>query len=131
MSSEITKLRFDKKSFFIFLLIFLAEVIIALFLYDPIIRPYAGDILVVMLIYYFIKSFLQTNPLYIAVGVLLFAYLVEFGQYIKLIEIFNLQDNKLARVIIGTSFSWIDMLCYTIGAIICIVIDRKKIRKTI
>lgn len=122
------KFYFDKKSFLIFLLILSIEIIIALFFHDPIIRPYVGDILVVLLIYYFVKSFCQTNPLYIAIGVLLLAYFIEWGQYINLIEILNLHNNKVAKIIIGTSFSWIDILCYTCGFGICIVLDRMKIK---
>lgn len=122
------KFRLDLKSFLCFLLIFVTEVIIALFVKDRIIRPYVGDILVVILIYYFFKSFVKMNPLPLAIGVLLFAYAVEIGQYFNLVEVLNMQDNAIMRVVIGSSFSWVDMLCYTIGAIICLFIDRKEIR---
>ncbi|NDW09966.1 DUF2809 domain-containing protein [Dysgonomonas sp. 520] len=121
-----TKIRFDFKSFLIFLLIFVVEVLIALFVNDNFIRPYGGDILVVVLMYYFCKSFIQTKPLYLIVPLLLFAYSVEFGQYMNLVEVLGMQDNKVMRVVIGSSFSWYDIICYTIGAIICYVIDRKK-----
>ena len=122
------KFRLDLKSFLCFLLIFVIEVIIALFVNDSIIRPYGGDILVVILMYYFFKSFVKMNPLPLAVGVLLFAYAVEIGQYFNLVELLNMQDNIIMRTVIGSSFSWGDMVCYTLGAIICLFIDRKDLK---
>jgi len=120
------KWRFDLKSFVICLIIFLIEVLIALFVDDSFIRPYGGDILVVILIYYFLKLFIETKTIYLVVAVLLFAYLVEFGQYLRLVEVLGLQGNKVMRTIIGSSFSWWDIVCYTIGGAICYLIDRER-----
>lgn len=122
------KFRFDLKSFLCFLLIFVIEVIIALFVKDNIIRPYGGDVLVVILMYYFFKTFVKMNPLPLAIGVLFFAYAVEIGQYFNLVEVLNMQDNRIMRIVIGSSFSWGDMLCYTLGAIICLFLDRKEMK---
>jgi len=121
-----TLFRFNLKSFLIFLSIFVIEVIIALFVNDRIVRPYLGDVLVVIMIYYFAKSFISTKTIYLVSAVLLFAYMVEIGQYYNLVEVLNLQNNGLMRVVIGSSFSWIDILAYTIGGMICYFIDRKK-----
>lgn len=120
------KWRFDLKSFIIFLIIFVIEVLIAKFVDDSFIRPYGGDILVVILMYYFVKTFVETKAVYIITGVVLFAYLVEIGQYFHLVEVLGMQDNKIMRVVIGSSFSWMDILCYTIGGAICYLIDREK-----
>lgn len=128
-SNTLFKFRIHLTSFLIFLLIFAIEVIIAMFVKDSIIRPYGGDILVVIMIYYFAKAFIYTSPLYIGIGTLLFAYAIETGQYFNLVEILHLQENKIMRIVIGSSFSWGDMLCYTIGILICLAIDRKRIRK--
>ncbi|NDV79587.1 DUF2809 domain-containing protein [Dysgonomonas sp. 511] len=125
-NSTTTFLRFHKASFFIFLFILGIEILIALFVKDSIIRPYGGDVLVVMLMYCFFKSFVDIKPLYLAIAVTVFAYLVEVGQYFNLVEMLNLQDNRVMSTIIGSSFSWGDMLCYTIGGIICYLIDRKR-----
>lgn len=119
------KFRFNLKAFALFLLIFLVEVLIALFIDDKIIRPYGGDLLVVIMIYYFIKSFIQTKPLYICLGTLLFAYAVEIAQYFELVKVLGVQDNRFLVIVLGSSFSWGDMLAYTIGVLICYTIDRK------
>ena len=120
------KIRFSVKPFIVFIIIFIIEVIIAKFVNDRFIRPYGGDILVVMLMYYFVKTFVQTKPLYIVIGVVFFAYLVEMGQYFNLVEVLNMQDNKIMRTVIGSSFSWGDMVCYTLGGAICYFIDRDQ-----
>lgn len=125
-NKDLFELRFHPTSFIIFILIFIVEVIIALFIDDRFIRPFGGDILVVMLMYYFVKTFVQTKPVYIAIVVLLFAYLVEIGQYYNLVEIVGMQHNRVMRIVIGSAFSWIDIICYTIGAAICYFVDRKN-----
>jgi len=119
-------LRFSLKYFLLFILIFVVEVIIALYIRDQIIRPYGGDLLVVVLIYCFVKAFLNIKSLYLAIGVLLFAYVVEIGQYFNFVELLHLGNYKAARIILGTSFSWGDMLAYTIGAIFCVLLDKDK-----
>ena len=124
-SKSLFRLRFDIKSFVIFLIIFAVEVCIALFVNDSIIRPYGGDVLVVMLIYYFAKSFVETKTIWLVIAALLFAYLVEIGQYFRLVEVLVMENNKVIRTIIGSSFSWGDIFAYTLGAAICYFIDRK------
>lgn len=117
-------LRFDYKAFLIFVIIFLVEVCIALFVDDKIIRPYGGDFLVVIMIYYFIKSFVAAKYTYLLLGVLLFAYAVELAQLFDLVTVLGLQDNKLASTVIGTSFSWGDLVAYTLGVSCCWLIER-------
>ena len=120
------KWRFDLTSFIIFIIIFIVEVLIAKFVDDSIIRPYGGDVLVVILLYYFVKSFVDAKFTYLIIGVVVFAYLIEIGQYLRLVEILNMQDNKIMRTVIGSSFSWGDLLAYTIGGAICYFIEKAK-----
>ena len=116
--------KFDKKSFIIAIIIFLIEVIIALYIKDKIIRPFVGDILVVIFMYYFIKAFINTKAIYIAIFTLIFSFVVEILQYFNFVEMIGLGHNKAARIIIGTSFSWIDLLCYFIGFVLLFFIDK-------
>ena len=121
-------LRFNRKCFFIALILFVAEVLIALYVHDDFIRPFVGDVIVVWFIYYAIKMFVDIKPLYIAIFTLLFAFGVETAQYFQLINILGLQNKKWARIVIGTSFSWWDMLCYVVGFIVLFLLD-KELRK--
>jgi hypothetical protein len=123
-------LKFNRVYFILSVLLFGIEILIAKFVHDQFIRPYVGDLLVVILIYCFIKSFLDTPVLPTALFVLLFSYTVETLQYFHIVERLGLQESKFARIIIGTSFEWIDMVAYTLGIIfvLCfekIVADRK------
>ena len=118
--------RFDRSSFLISIIIFFIEVLIAKFVDDAFIRPYGGDILVVILIYYFLSAFINISFWWMALFVLLFSYLVETLQYFNLVKILGLQHSRLARIVIGTSFSWLDILCYTVGIFIVILIENRK-----
>ena len=116
---------FSKRHFFIFILVFLVEVYIALFVNDQIIRPLIGDVLIVVLLYSFARTFFDVrNRHRLAVGILLFSYLVELGQSFDLVSILGLADSKLATIVIGTSFDWRDLLAYTIGFILILVGSR-------
>lgn len=118
------RLRFSKKYFLVFALVLLVEVYIALFVNDRIIRPFIGDVLVVVLIYAFIRMlFAVQYPYRLAVGVLLFAYLVEVGQYFNLVSLLGLADSKFATIVVGTAFDWRDLLAYTVGFMLIIIVD--------
>lgn len=116
---------FKKHYFFLAILLFLVEVFIALFVKDAFIRPIFGDFLVVILLYCFARAFWKQSPWVIAICVLIFAYCIEFGQAMNLINILGLEDYKLARIVIGTSFSWEDMIAYTLGVITAYMIDKR------
>lgn len=116
-------LRFDFCSFLTFVLLFLVEVCIALFVNDRIIRPYGGDFLVVIMMYYFFKSFVRTKFQYLLLFVMLIAYAVELCQLFDAVVLLGLQDNKIMRIVIGTAFSWGDMIAYTLGVITCYAIE--------
>lgn len=109
---------FKRNYFLLTVLLFVIEVLIALFIKDRFLRPYGGDLLVVILIYCFFRSFFRVRILPCAFGVLLFAFTVEFLQYLHFVEVVGLQDNKLAKIIIGTDFAWHDMLAYMGGIVI-------------
>ena len=119
-------LRFHRGYFLLAVILFIVEVLIALFLNDRIIRPYVGDVLVVILIYCFIRSFLSTPVLPTAIATLIFAYLIEVLQYIRIVSRLGLEQNTLARTVMGTSFEWIDMLAYTLGIIIVLAVERRR-----
>jgi Protein of unknown function (DUF2809) len=117
---------FNKNYFLLTILLFAIEICIAKYIEDDIIRPYIGDMLVVILIYCFVKSFVTTKIIPTAIAVLLFSYFIEALQYFKIVEVLGLQEYKMARIIIGTSFSWVDILMYTIGIIIVLVVEKTK-----
>ncbi|MES2446724.1 MAG: DUF2809 domain-containing protein [Bacteroidota bacterium] len=119
------KLNFRLSYFLWFLLLFALEVLIALFT-DNWIRAYFGDFLVVILLYCFIISFVNMNKKLLLTIVLLFSCVVEILQYYKFVELIGLQNSSIANTVIGTSFSWLDMLMYTLGILFMAIIEQLK-----
>lgn len=117
--------RFNQKYFLLALCLFTAEVLIALYIHDRIIRPFVGDYLVVILLYSMVKTILAIPAGRVAMAVLLFAYAIEILQFFHIINLLGLQHNVWARVVIGTDFEWIDLFAYTFGVLTIIVCDGR------
>lgn len=117
-------LKFNYKYLILAILLFLIEVIIALYAHDEIIRPYIGDVLVVILLYCLVKSFINASVISTALSVLAFSYLIEILQYFHYVEWFGLGENTLANIILGTSFAWTDLLAYTAGIPVVLLSEK-------
>ena len=100
-------------------LIFITELLIALFVRDKFIRPYVGDMLVVVLIYTGLKIIFPEKPRLLPLYVFLFAAGVEALQGIRIVELLGLQDNRFFSVLIGTTFDVKDIVCYGVGCMLC------------
>lgn len=122
-------LTFNRKFFLLALALFLIEVLIALYVRDAFVRPYVGDYLVVMLMYCAVKTFFKVPVLKTAIGVLLFSYLIEILQYFRIVNRLGLQDNTVARTVIGYGFEWMDLAAYTLGVLTILVLERKNLGK--
>lgn len=116
--------KFQKIYFALTVSLFLTEAFIAAYVNDSFVRPYFGDFLVVILIYCFVRSFWQGRVMTTALAVLLFSYFVEVTQYFKLIKHLGLQNSTAAKIILGNSFAWSDMLAYTLGILLVIIVEE-------
>ena len=117
---------FKKKYFLLTILLFIVEVLIALFVRDRFIRPYGGDFLVVILIYCFLRTFIKQSPFRLAVVTLIFSFAVEIAQYFNIVEVIGLKGNRLAEIVIGTGYSNHDLVAYTLGVLVCYFFDRSQ-----
>ncbi|PIF63556.1 DUF2809 domain-containing protein [Flavobacterium sp. 11] len=117
-------LQFNRTYFAFTIFLFLLETVIALFVHDNFIRPYFGDFLVVMLLYCFLKSFLNVSVWAAAGLVLLFSFAIETAQYFNMVEKLGLQHYKIAKVVLGNSFAWMDLLAYVLGILAVISIEK-------
>lgn len=122
-------LTFHKTYFILSILLFIIEVLIALFAHDEIIRPYVGDLLVVVLLYCLVKSFLNWSTSTTAVWVLLLSYLIETLQFFNIVQHLGLSGSKIANIIIGTYFTWLDILAYTLGILLVLAIEKLKLSR--
>lgn len=118
-------LQLNKPYLLISLLLFIIEVLIAIFLKYGFIRHTFGDFLVVILIYCFFKSFIKINTLTLAISILIFAFSIEFLQLINILEILNLENSYLAKLILGSTFHVSDLIAYTLGIITILIIEYK------
>ena len=119
-------LRFNKFYFTLAIIIFLIEVLIAVYAHDNFIRPYAGDFLVVVLLYCFACSFVKAPVVPMALAVLLFSYLIETLQYFNVVQRMGLGKSRLANIIIGNYFTWDDIIAYTLGIGFTILVEKLK-----
>ena len=124
-------LLFNSLYFSLTVLFFSIEVLIALFAKDRLIRPYLGDVLVVILLYCFLQSFFKVKVLIATLAVLIFAFSIELLQYIQVIVLLGLEKSKIAKTVIGTSFSGLDLLTYVVGLAIVFVVERYWHKKEI
>lgn len=94
-----------------------AEVFIALFIRDRFIRPYVGDMLVVILVYFAVRVVIPTGYRLLPVYVMIFAVLVEVLQYFHFAELLGVADVPVLGTILGSTFDWKDILCYGLGCL--------------
>ena len=102
----------------IFLVLFAVECLIALYVRDRFIRPYVGDMLVVILIYFFIRILLPEGIRRLPLWVFLFAAAVEVSQYFHLAALPGVEHIRAARLILGSTFDWKDIGCYGVGCLL-------------
>ena len=116
--------KFNFTYFVLTIILLIVEILIAKYVHDQIVRPYIGDLLVVILIYCFVKTFFYFPVVPASIFVLIFAFLVETLQYFNFIEFVRLEKSSITRVVMGTSFEWIDILAYIVGIVIVITIEK-------
>lgn len=126
MPTNFHTFKFNKKYFLFSIILLITELFIALYVNDGMIRPYIGDMLAVILIYCSVKSFFDIRPLNLAIYTLIFAYTLELLQYLNLLDYLGLKRNKIATILLGGSFDWIDLINYTLGIIIVITYEKSR-----
>jgi len=118
-------IKLNYRNLIVFLVLFFIEVLIATYSKPGFIRAVIGDFLVVIMLYYFFKSFIKIKPIYLAIFVLSFAYLIEFLQFIDILNILYFKGNTLLNIVLGTTFNFIDVLAYTLGVITVLLIENR------
>lgn len=126
------KFKFNIKYFLATIFIFLVEVVIATVLnHQFFIRAYLGDVIVVVLLYTFVKSFFIIDNTKLILGIFAFSCLIEFAQFFNIAEKLGFKPGSLMYIVIGNSFSWIDILCYGAGCLMLYIFVKMKSAKSI
>lgn len=100
------------------IILLVIEVCIALFVHDDFIRPYVGDVLVVIVIYTFMRIWIPEKFKFLPLYVFVFAAGVELLQYFDIVKVLGWQDNRFLSVLVGSVFDIKDIVCYGVGCMI-------------
>ena len=119
-------LRFSKRYGIATQVVVLIEIVIAVYINDRFVRPFVGDALAVILVYCFLKTWIAQKHLLIAGISLGVAVLIESLQATPFIDWIGLSSNTYARIILGSTFDWKDILAYIAGTLLIIIFDRNK-----
>ena len=95
------------------------------------VRIYLGDVLVVILLYTIVRTIIPNKKMpwfIIPSAILVFAFIVEFLQLWGFCDRFGI-TNEFLRIIIGTGYSNVDLMCYCIGIIPCYIAEFILARK--
>jgi len=114
--------------FVIFLFLLGVEIAIATYLKTGFIRTYLGDLLVVILLYCLLMSTLKPSVKTGLVLTLAIAFAIELLQLINLTRFFPQEYKQLATLVLGSHFSWLDLLMYVLG-IVCAGITEFVLHK--
>ena len=107
-------------------ILLLIETIIAIFVNDQFFRPVFGDYLAAIVVFYLLATFLKMKLNKIALLTLAVSYLIEFLQYTHILELLHLNKIKILNILLGNTFSWTDMLAYTLGILTVLLIHNYK-----
>lgn len=123
-------LAFNVKYLLLAAIVLTVEICIALFVKDAIVRPFVGDLLVVILIYCFLRIFLNATYWKLAAGVFLFACVIEVLQYFDYVALLHLENNRVISVMMGRTFEWMDFIAYFTGFLIIVWGEKFRRPKT-
>ncbi len=118
-------IQLNKTYLFTSIILFITEVLITSFYTTGFIRHTFGDYLVVIFLYCLIKSFVNTKSIYVAIGILAFSFIIEILQHFNLLKLLNLEENTLAKLILGSTFHISDLVAYTLGIATVLIIEYK------
>lgn len=82
-------------------------------------NTYFPDAAWTMAVYCLLGLLFDRSPLCNLVGALAISYLVELSQLWHPAFLETLRATRLGGLILGYGFLWSDLLCYTVGALVC------------
>jgi hypothetical protein len=89
------------------------------------IASYAGDTLWALQVFLTIGFIFPSKPtIKVAVIALVFAFFIEISQLFHPLWLDEIRQYRLAALILGYSFLWSDLVCYSIGVILGIIAER-------
>lgn len=97
-------------------LVLAIEVVIATFVHDSLVRPFAGDALAVFLVYLTLRGATPLGAVASAGVAFGIAVAIEFSQLFHLLHGLGLDHDRIARIVLGGTFDPRDFAAYAAGA---------------
>lgn len=107
-------------------ILFVALALIALYVRDTIIRPYVGDLLVVIFLYFLVRGATGANRYWATGAVFILAAIVEFVQTLQLLSWLGLSHVPIVRNVLGSTPDPLDLALYAAGLLIALLADRRR-----
>jgi hypothetical protein len=105
-------------------ILFVVEVVIALFVRDAFVRPYLGDVLATAMVYFAARSIAPVGRRLAACAAFGLGVVIELGQALDVLEHLGLGQQPWARVVFGGVFDLKDLACYAVGVGLAVLVDR-------
>lgn len=85
---------------------------------------YLGDALWALMVFFgFAFLFKRKSTLWVGVAALGFSYLIEVSQFYHAPWINAIRHNRIGGLVLGFGFLWSDLVCYTAGMVLGILVD--------
>lgn len=101
----------------LFVMLTAAEILIGAFVHDSFVRPYVGDVIVVVVIYCFVRIFIPERVRVLPLYIFILSAGVEILQGLQIADRLGITSPVL-RTIIGTVCDPKDIICYAVGCLI-------------
>lgn len=86
---------------------------------------YAGDTLWALLVFLLVGFLLpSTSTATVAVFALGFAFFIELSQLYHAPWLDDIRHNRLATLVLGYGFLWSDLLCYSVGVLLGMMLEQ-------
>lgn len=93
-------------------------------LFPAALGKYPGDALWTMMVFFGLAMIApRSSVARLAVGALAISYVVEFGQLYQAPWIVAVRAHPLGHLVLGTAFGWMDLVAYTVGALLAFAIE--------
>jgi hypothetical protein len=92
------------------------------------VRNSLGDVLVIPLLYCLLRGLTRASPSVALAICLAMGLVAEVLQYLRLAELLGLQHGGASEIVLGTTFSYADLLMYCIGGVLGVWVDVWALR---
>lgn len=96
-----------------------------MFIFPQKIAPFIGDMLWAMMVYFGFRFLIPKLELFKSFSIaLIFSFTIEISQLYQADWINAIRSTTIGSLVLGHGFLWMDLISYSIGIIIAVIIDK-------